>query len=178
MEQNTINIYRNRKHLTIAVLGSIGFVCLGVFMYMRADIWPAAVGHTIALAAILFFGACALVGSYFLFFKKKEPIVILAPAGITLHNGDGSSYTIAWHQITGLEVVQWLGEAVLTIGVADSQRAIEAEPNLLYRKSLEFNNKNFKTPYCIILRTVDYPKGALLPLMLRYRDHFGKPETR
>lgn len=171
MTQHCINIYRSRKQLTLIIIGGLGFAGLGAFMLWGMDTTP--LTRTIALCTIIFFGCCAAAGIYFLLRRKSDPAVILTPESITIRNGDGSRYEIGWPQITDFEPVEWLGQVVLAIRIADPGQAIADETNPAYRKSLEFNLKNFGTPYCLILSMLDYPKGALLPMLRNIHNKYA-----
>lgn len=166
-----INIYRSRKHLTLAMVGSTGFVCLGVFMLTRPDVSPT--GHTIALVTTIFFGLCSFAGGYFLFRKKNDPMVVLSPEILTLCNADGSSYQIPWREITDIEAKEWHAQIFLLIRITNPDKAVAEETNPDRRKVLEINNGLFGTPYTITPSALEYPKGALLPMLKKLHRKYG-----
>jgi hypothetical protein len=107
IDQTVIEL--SRKKIGLVILGSCGFVALGIWLLsLDADTIHAlprgrnpTLVHAIGIVAIMFFGLCGIVAIPKLFDKKSG--LILSPAGIVDNASGGSAGLIPWSEIIGAD---------------------------------------------------------------------------
>lgn len=172
----------SKMKLNLTIIGSGAFLWAGVWMlsFDAAEIRsgrsfnfffrePWAV-YGVAIAAILFFGACAFYASIKLF--DTRPGLVLNSSGI-VDNGSGvAAGFIPWSEILGAGVYEVQGQKMLVIGVRDPQKYID-RGNALKRLLNKGSYKMTGSPVAVSSVALKIDFKELVSLFERYHRKYG-----
>jgi len=112
----------NRTKIVLLVVGAIAFVAAGLWIWSIADTRPedAVRMKATAVAAIGFFGLCAVYGSVKLFDRK--PGLVIDAEGIIDNSSAVAVGRIAWSDVVAITVNAIERQRFLTVAVRDPQK--------------------------------------------------------
>ncbi|AYL96825.1 STM3941 family protein [Mucilaginibacter celer] len=160
-----IQIPLNKTKITKGLLGSVAFVAISAWILIKQPhignpmFDNVLVKYGVTSLGIVFFGFTA-----FFFLKKmgdKKPGLVIDDEGIFDNTGATSVGLIPWQDISGVGISSLMNQQFLIIGVKNPEQYIEAQTNLLRKKSFGFNYKNYGSPIAISANTINYNLGLL-----------------
>lgn len=162
-----IEIPFSKNKLFFGIGGSILFVVLGIWLFLKADnsfqvINPIIV-KGIGILSILFCGATGIFGIKRLFDKKHG--LIIDSIGITDNSNASSFGLIEWNDITSITTKQVMSTKFLMIYVENPEKYIEKVKSGMKAKLMSSNLKMYGTPLSITSSTLKYDFGKLEQLI-------------
>jgi hypothetical protein len=146
---NSIEVQLSKTKLVLMLLGSIAFVCIGIWFIADRPVSPfinnPAIVVCVGLASILFFG---LIG--ILLVKKlsdKSPGLIISDKGITDNATAVGAGFIPWQDILEMKEIQVVNQTFINIIVKNPQDYIDRQKSAFKRKALQLN---FNRYGCVI----------------------------
>jgi hypothetical protein len=172
----------SRTKLVLLLLGSCAFVAAGVWM-LSLDAAEIRAGSSFRLffnnptyvlvlgvAAILFFGFCALYALKKMFDKK--PGLVLNSAGIVDNASAVAAGFIPWSEVVGAGVFEIQKQKMLVIGLRDPGKYIDSG-GALRRMVNKANQGMAGSPVTIPSTTLKIDFAELLSLFDRYLQKYG-----
>lgn len=154
-----IEIKHNKTKLILLITGSLIFIAGGVWLLMHTPVpniplLNSPVFVKIAgVASILFFGLCFTV-----MIKKirdKNPAIVISDKGIFDNVSGVSAGNILWKDIKEIKSINTFNQRCLMVIVNNPEYYINKQPNVLKRKSMEINYRNFGSPISISANNLD-----------------------
>ena len=142
----------SKVRISLILLGSVGFVALGCWLWPHADSDP---HHSplyvkaVAAAAIAFFSVCGLFALFKLF--DRSPGLVIDAQGIIDNSSGLSAGRIPWSDIRGLHVTVVQRRKFLCVQVDDPDKYVQ-RASFLKRQLVRMNAKYFGGP--ILISTV------------------------
>lgn len=159
----------SKSKLVKLVIASLVFVGIGIWMLVKQPTTgngifdnPAVV-KLVAVAAILFFGLALFVSARKL--SDRRPALVIDHTGITDCSSALAVGHIPWRDIVAIRRVKVLRESVLLIIVANPEAYIKQQLNLLKRKTMQLNYRQYGSPLSIATQAL-HCKPEELRLML------------
>jgi hypothetical protein len=116
----------NKRKLVVLVLAALGFVVVGVMVWLLADAIPGLGSLLIKGAAVLVVGFCGLCGAYGLLkLFDTAPGLVLDQQGIIDNSSAVAAGRIRWDEITEIRFSTLEGQQFLTVQVANPKRFVE-----------------------------------------------------
>lgn len=143
----------SKNKLTLLFIGSLAFVAIGIdFLTSPHKYAETATRQTsiyviiiVGLAAVLFFGTCAIMIFYKFF--DKNPGLIIDDQGIKINSGF-KDY-IEWADIERFDVKQIARTRLIIVFLKDPDVHIQKEKNIFKRKLMMWNYKTSGSPVSI-----------------------------
>jgi len=159
-----IKIGRSRIMTFLLILGAIGFVIGGVWILKDSDtdLFEKIIGGI----SILFFGAAIPLGIRKLI--TNEDAVEFNNYNLIIEPNSNKRIVIPWNKILGFDEIRIKGAKIITIKVSNPQEWINGEPNSIKRKLMQFNNRNYKTPFNITSSGLNISHKKLFELLIDY----------
>jgi hypothetical protein len=148
--KNSIEIPLSKKKITLILIGSIVFVVLGVWFVMEPDKFSRGplrnptVVTIVGIAAIVFFGICALYALRKL--PDNKPGLIMDESGLTDNSSAVSAGHIRWADINDLSVITIQKQKFILLHVNNPQDYIDRQRGSLKRKMMQLNFKLYGSP--------------------------------
>ena len=145
-----IEIPASKKKLIQSLLGAIALVAASCFMLLSDHVSTnfllrlPYVKNGIAIAGILFFGL-----SVFILFKKlisKNVALIISDKGIVDNASAATVGLIPWNDIVEIATTKVMKQEFLTLKVRNPEEYIARQRNVLLRKTMQLNFKNYGSP--------------------------------
>jgi hypothetical protein len=145
-----IEIPASKKKLIQSLLGAIALVAASCFMLLSDHVSTnfllrlPYVKNGIAIAGILFFGL-----SVFILFKKliaKNAALIISDKGIIDNASAATVGLIPWNDIVEIATTKVMKQEFLTLKVRNPEEYIARQRNVLLRKTMQLNFKNYGSP--------------------------------
>lgn len=162
-------IYSDNKKSIKFLLIAIIFVFGGFYMVIKPETFenrPTLFVRTIGFSSILFFGLGIYVFTRNLI--KKQLVLTLDKEGIIFSPGTKKEIYLNWKSVQGFSEVNIYGQSIIIFNVNDSQSWIHNEKNLIIKKMMEFNFKNYNSPFNISENALDVNTTELLHLLNTY----------
>lgn len=175
---NTIEIYTSKKKSILLLVGSLLFVGLGIWFIIDADNfsgWRARsplVTRGIGIAAVLFFGLGIFIGVKRII--KSEIALIISPFGLNVNPRRSQHEFIKWNEISGFNEIKIQTTRILIIGVKNPNYWMEKETNTLRKKMMQFNIKNYGSPFNIAASGLDISSSELNQKLKEYYERFNE----
>lgn len=116
---DTIRIYPIRLKLWLVLLGAILFVVLGVSILGFREPWPLRIYHgAVAVLAILFFGACAVIALVRIL--VPSPAVVLNREGLTDSTSPFGVGYLSWDEVAFISIYLIQGQRMLGVFLKDA----------------------------------------------------------
>jgi hypothetical protein len=144
MEGTIIN--KSSKKQTFALVGSLAFVALGIYLLTstpRTDSVRGLPTHVVGLLSIVFFGTCFVLALKQ--FLAKGPGLIFSESGFTNLTVFGSGQFIGWDEITGIKVVALQRQKFICVLLKDPQSFI-GKAGALTRGIMKANHRFYGSP--------------------------------
>jgi hypothetical protein len=148
-----IEIPLSKKKLIIMLIGSIGFVAVGLWFVIN----PPAINNSFfgnstvilltGIASILFFGLCAVFMARKI--SDKKPGLIIDNIGITDNSSGVSAGQIFWNDIENISVIELHRQKLIMLHLTNPQEYIDKQTSGFKRKVMNMNLNMYETP-CII----------------------------
>ncbi len=172
-EETAIPLSRGKT--TLLVLMSIAFILLGVWVIQMRDAqlppdYDPLFVRGVALACIVFFGACGLVGLRKLF--DGRPGLQFTPAGIVDNSSGVSVGLVPWSDVTGLGIFQVGRTRSIVVKVADPEK-YAAVGGPLRRPLNKANIKLCGSPVVVTSSTLKISFDELYALFEAYLARYG-----
>jgi len=152
-EIQKIEIAVSKGKMTKMLIGSIAFVLIGLWLL----IYQPTIGNPLfdnvfvkygtAIVSILFFGYTMLYSLKKL--ADQKPGVVVDNTGIFDNSIAVSVGFIPWTDIKQIARVKVMNQQFVIVGVSNPEHYIGKQANLLKRKSMEYNYKNYGSPLAI-----------------------------
>jgi len=142
-----MTIYPKKLRLALMLLVAMGFV-IGAVQVLATHRGPALPTSAFALAAIVFFGACAAVIARKVF--SERPSLCIDDKGLTDHASALGVGLIPWRDISGVQIVAASNQRFLQVNVHAPQ-AYLARANPLQRRMMALSQRVIKTDQVIFL---------------------------
>jgi hypothetical protein len=144
---NTIEIKSSRIKLAGLFVGAIAFVAIGIWFLLEPQralnplFHDVFIVRIIGIASITFFGLCGL----FILKKMgdKKAAVIISNNGITDNSNAASLGFIPWADVVAIRETAVINQKFITIDVNDPERYINSQSNLIKRKLMQVNYKQY-----------------------------------
>ena len=138
-----IEIPLSKSKITGLIIGSLLFVAAGIFMlagdkYSSFNFYPSEVIKTAGSIAVLFFGACAIIGIKKMFDKKMG--LVIDSEGITENTSAVSIGFIPWEDIQGIGEYNVMSNKMVLIYLHDNKKYISRYSS--WKKTLVNKNIN------------------------------------
>jgi len=143
----------SKSKLILTFAGSLLFVGLGIWFVLKPTTFANPILHSprivfvVGLAAILFFGLCAIIIFRKLFDQRMG--LIINSEGITDNSSGVSSGLIVWSNITGISTAQIQSQRFILIMVTNPEKYIEAQTGSFKKRMMKINYRMYQTPVCI-----------------------------
>lgn len=150
---NNIEIPLSKKKITLILIGSIVFVVLGVWFIMEPDKFSRGplrnptVVTAVGIAAIVFFGFCALYALRKL--PDNKPGLIIDESGLTDNSSAVSAGQILWTDINNLSVITIQKQKFILLHVKNPQDYIDRQTGAFKRKMMQLNFKLYGSPLTV-----------------------------
>ena len=153
MEQDRIEIKLSKRKGVLALLGSVVFVLLGIWLISEADDltgWrtrnPTFI-RGIGIAGVLFFGLCAVYIGRKL--PDNKPGLIIDKMGLVDNSSGISAGQILWSDINEISVIEIHRQKLIILHVKNPQDYIDKQTSGLKRKMMQMNFNMYGTPLSI-----------------------------
>lgn len=164
-----IEIPLSKKKLILMLIGSIGFVILGLWFVIEPPIIsnsffgnPAAL-FVVGIAAVLFFGLCAIYIARKLF--DNSPGLVIDNVGLTDNSSGASAGRILWSDIERLSVLQIHRQKLIMLDVKNPHEYIDRQKSGFKKKMMQMNFKMYGTPLSITSNTLQIEFDELLNIL-------------
>ena len=164
---NRIEIYSNKKKAFLLLIGSIGFVILGFFCFFNAENMTNSLFRNpliikiAGIASVLFFGFGIYVSVKQLF--KNKLMLILDENGINVN--PTKNEFIKWNDIEGFSEIQINSVKIIIIEVNKPENYINNETNKFRKKLMEYNFRNYGSPFNISVSTMNTTHKELFKML-------------
>jgi hypothetical protein len=167
--KDQLEIPLSKKKLVLMFIGSLGFVAAGFwFAFNPPRINNPLFGNpifilAISIAAILFFGFCAV------FIARKlpdsRPGLVLDSEGLTDYSSGVSIGKILWSDIEDISIIEIQRQKLIMLQVRNPQDYIEKQTNGLKRKIMQMNWKMYGSPLSITAASLQIQFDGLVDLI-------------
>ncbi|GAA5106846.1 hypothetical protein GCM10023211_07180 [Orbus sasakiae] len=142
-----IEILISRKKMVIAIILSLVFVLIGLFLLLHhRQFAPSGYILLVAILAIVFFGACAVIGIIRLFIKRHNRIgLTIAEQGIIDHLSFGF---IGWSDMIAINIMSTSTTQFICIHVHNPSHYLQHK-NAVQRYLLTKSEQMYGTPITI-----------------------------
>jgi hypothetical protein len=161
-------IASSKTKLLLIIAGALLFVATGVWLLAIADTqrrYPPLYVEAVSVAAIAFFGLCAIYGLIKLL--DRSPGLVLDREGIIDNSSALAAGRVRWNEINDIRVVTVSGQRFLAVFVADPGRYL-GRGNALIRWFVSMNYKLYGTPIFIASHSL---KAKFEDLEKQVRDY-------
>jgi hypothetical protein len=171
----------SKTKLVLLIIGSIGFVALGFWIFQTDSAWIEAqrrfnnpmLVHGIGIVAMVFFGLGVVVGIRKLFDPK--PGLVLSSAGMLITSG--STGLIPWDDVEGFTTHEIHRQKMLVVKLVDPEKYVRAGGAL--RQALRRTNMNMMgSPIALSSNTLEISYDELVALCGRYLEKYEKRSVR
>ncbi len=160
MQKEEYVYYPSKGKLILLFLGSLVFVCAGIFLFILGIISGEWIFCLIGGASILFFGTTMI---YFLFrLFRKKPSLIIADDYLYDNGAMSAVGKIDWEEVEEVFVYEFMGQKFLGIEVKDPAKVMNRVG--VIKKLVIKANKSFATVN-IPQNTVNVPLEDLLEII-------------
>ncbi len=169
-----IEIPLSKKKLISMLIGSISFVIAGLWFVIN----PPTIRHpffgnptvifVIAIASILFFGACAVYIVRKL--SDNKPGLIIDTAGLTDNSSGFFAGQILWNDIENISVIEIHRQQLIILQVKNPQDYIDKQTSSFKRKMMQMNFNIYGTPLSITSNSLQIKFDELLNIL---NDHLN-----
>lgn len=151
MENVTIPL--SKRKLALLFAGAILFVIAGIYFLVQPRGFASPVTANkpfffiVGVAAILFFGICAItiLGKLL----NTRPGLIINEQGIIDNSSGTSGGLIPWSEIAGVKQAKVQNQRFILLMVTDPEKRIAAEPGSFKKRMMKINYRIYHTPVCI-----------------------------
>lgn len=147
----------NKLKLLLALVGSIMFVVLGVYLLF---VWSEEPGVSnpllkkiLGVITVLFFGVVGILG--IIKILRNKSALTINELGIVDNTNFTSSGLIKWENITGFKIEEMMSQKFLVIHISNAEEMIEAATGMR-KKVMKSNYSMYRTPITIPASTVNY----------------------
>ena len=171
-----IEIYSSRKKSVLLLVGSIVFVALGVWLVLEADNLSGWRGRSslftrgVGIASIPFFGLGIFVGIKRLI--QSEIYLVISYEGLNVNPKKSLTECIKWDDINSIEEIKIKSTRIVIIGVKNPEYWLVKETNGFRRKLMQFNIRNFNSPFNIAAAGLDISSAKLIETLKNYFDRY------
>jgi hypothetical protein len=173
---NRVEIPLSKKRIILILLGSLAFVAAGIWFVVKpatfSDSGPlrgsTVVVTVVGVAAILFFGLCAVYAMRKL--PDNKPGLVIDASGITDNSGGVSAGLVLWTDINGLSVITVQKQKFILLHVKNPNDYIERQTGLIKRKMMQMNFKMYGSPLTIGANGLKIDFDELLKLIEERMD--------
>jgi hypothetical protein len=149
---NKIEIALSKKKTFLMLLGSLGFVAIGIAFIIKPYIFAEQYQmqpfiKIVGIIATLFFGAAGIYAITKIL--DKTPGLIIDEYGITDNTNGASIGLIKWSDITDIQSALIVSQKFVLVYVKNPQEYINKTKGIK-RKILQGNNKMYGTPLALI----------------------------
>ena len=169
-----VEIFTSKKKAILMLIGSMVFVVLGIMMFINADqlteirSYYSVVLRGFGILGALFFGLGVYIGVKRLI--KKEIAIIIDSKGINVNPKHSESDFIEWNDISGFKEIRIQSQKIIIIGLKNPEYWVEKETNLFRRRLMQFNLKNYDSPFNIATAGLDISYKELTRILNRYYE--------
>jgi hypothetical protein len=173
-----IEIPLSKKKLILMLIGSIGFVAAGVwFLINPPEINNPLFGNpvfilVISIAAILFFGICAVYITRKL--SDNKPGLIIDNAGLTDNSSGVSAGQILWSDIENIAVIEIYRQKLILLQLNNPQDYINKQQNGFKRKIMQMNLNSYGTPLSISSNSLQIKFDDLVTILTTHLNKSRK----
>ncbi len=139
----------SKTKLTLALIGSITFVVIGIWFVVAPPATNVSLLRNpvtlliVGIVAILFFGLIGVLIAKKL--KDDKPGLIINHEGINDNSG-AINGLIKWDDLQEISVLKISGQKLIMLFVSNPQEYIDREANVLKRKTMQLNFKTYDSP--------------------------------
>ncbi|UAM97809.1 hypothetical protein K8354_16200 [Polaribacter litorisediminis] len=137
-----IEISISKKKVLLNILGSIGFVALGIWMVVSEK--ESESNQILGILAIIFFGFTLIIGIKKLF--EKNSGLIIDSKGITDYTNSNSIGLIEWEDIIDIRIIEIMSIKFILVDLENSEKYIKKAKNSLQSKLMRKNLKDYGSP--------------------------------
>lgn len=148
-----IEIPLSKNKLTLMLICSLIFISLGLWFVIKPPtIRNPIIGNptlilTVGIAAILFFGLCAIFIAKKL--PDKTPGLIINNQGVTDNSSGVSVGLIPWDDIKGINMTNVANQKFLMLVVKNPDEYINRQKGFIKKKAMQMNYKSYGSPISI-----------------------------
>ncbi len=171
-----IEIYSSKKKSFLLLLGSIAFVAMGFWLFIEADNLTGWIvrnpffNRAIAIVTIVFFGLGIFVGIKRVIQSKIS--LIIDPKGLNVNPQKSLTDFILWSEISGFNEIKIHNTRIIIIGVKEPDYWLDNETNIIRRKLMLFNIKNYNSPFNISAAGLDISADKLIETLNDYYKRY------
>jgi hypothetical protein len=175
---NQIEIKLSKFKLVLFLIGSIGFVAMGVWTMMGV---PRG-NHPILSNPILQYAICVLCIVFFgflsyVYFKKISDVksgLVISDEGITDNSSGVSAGFIPWSDVQDITELKVHRQKFVCIGVKNPQDYIDKQPSAIKRKAMQLNHTTFGAAISISANGLECNHERLKSLLKQKHSEFKK----
>jgi len=178
-----IAIPNSKRKMLRLLLGALGFVALGIWFIARPEMLqdsyhPRPVWEIVAIGymSVVFFGACAVIGVYFLISNKAG--LVIDDNGIAIAAPFGRPKVVSWAEIKDFKIGAVRNVAFIYIDLNDAEKFIRKQKGAIRRKMMQLNNSQFNAPLSISTTSLSYEFNQLYDLLRQRLSEFKAAEKR
>ena len=163
----------SKTKLVLLVAGAFLFVALGFWLVEIADNqgrYPPIYVKGVSIAAIGFFGVCALYGLRKMF--DGSPGLVLDREGIIDNSSGISAGRVFWREIRDVQVVSISGQRLLAFMVDEPEKYL-GKGNILTRYLVNWNYRRYGSPVFISANSLKIGFDELLKQVQEFRSKHG-----
>jgi len=176
LKKEQIEIPLNKKNLIVMLIGSIAFVCIGIWFVLQPELISNQLFSNktftiiIGVVSILFFGLCAIYIIRKL--PDDKPGLTIDNIGLIDNSSGFSVGKIQWSDIENISVITIHRQKLILLYVKNPQEYIKRESSGFRRKLLQSNYSIYGTPLSITSNALKIKFEDLLNVLNeRYRTH-------
>lgn len=169
-----IEIPLSKKKLLLMLIGSIGFVALGLWFIIN----PPTISNPVfgnptvifvtGIASILFFGLCGVYIARKL--PDNKPGLIIDNVGLTDNSSGVSAGQILWSDIENISVIEIHRQKLIMLQVKNPQDYIDKQTSGIKSKMMQMNFNMYGTPLSITSNSLQIKFDELLNIL---NDHLN-----
>ena len=167
MHSDEIVIYQSKIKIVLLFIGSVFFVCLGIFLFLVSDNEDIFI-KIVSVICIIFF-SIGIPVSFIKFFDKK-PGIVINKNGIIDYSSRNSIGIIKWDDIEGFEVVKVSSQKFLSIILNNPYEYINKFKSI-HRSLALFNYKNYNSPLQLNTNTLNIRFNEFTKLVIDFYDN-------
>lgn len=161
-----IELYSSRKKSLLMLIGSLLFVAVGIWMFIKAEdirkYTPFLIKAT-GIMAILFFGFGVYVSIGHLI--KSRLMLVIDEAGINIGSARSLSEKIGWEHIKGFSEIKIRSTKIIVVQVDNPHYWIDSEKKKMRKNMMKFNMNYCGSPLTISASSTRMKHTKLMELL-------------
>lgn len=173
-----IEIYSSKKKSFFLLIVSLLFVIGEIWMFMNAEnlnsfrLKSPILIKAIGIISVLFFSLSLYISIRQL--VKNKLLLIVDGNGIIINPKKNSFELINWKNIEGFSEIKIQSQKILLIDVNNPDFWIQKETNLIRKKMIQYNFKQYGSPFCLSAVSMQINHAELMKVLNENLEKYKK----